>query len=317
MSGEKWINAVRVTLAALVSAGEAVRAMLLHQSQLPLWIPVGCVAFLDQVGAGNLQFASRLATGEAPIWERQWAWVDPGQLLARWVEAAAESPHVLVVNVLGTLVAVALGMAAITGIGSLGQLMFARLAATRDPAMFVHAKGAWPLVRSLWAFRLALFAVSFVLFIPFFITGMLWMAQAGGQGVESWAQLVRIIVPLAAAWSVIGVIFLAINGFTRNVVVPIMDRRACDCMEAWAEGLLLVRPHWRVLLIFFVLQLLLFAAFTTVSYVVSILTCCIGFLPVVHHILFVPYYLFDRAFGVELLARIDASLAPASRGEGP
>jgi len=314
MSGEKWIDAVRVTLAALVAAGAAVRGMLLHQSQLLLWIPVGFVAFLDQVGAGNLQFAGRLATGDAPPWERQWAWLDPGDLLARWVEAAAESPHSLVMSVIGTLLVVLLAMIAITGIGSLGQLMFMRLASTRRPEVWLHAAGAWPRVRSLWAFRLTLFAVSFVLFIPFFITGMLWMAQAGGQGVDSWSQLVRILGPLAAVWSVIGSAFLAINSFTRNIVVPIMDRRACDCLEAWAEGLRLLRTHLRPLALFFAVRFGILVVFAAVSSVVSFLLCCIGFIPVVHHILFVPYYLFDRSFGVELLARLDASLAPPDEG---
>jgi len=317
MSWEKWLDAVRVTLAALVEAAGMTRAMLLHQALLALWIPVGIVAFLDQVGAGNLQFAGRLATGDAPMWESPWTWVDPGALLSRWGEAAAESPHALVANVVITLVAVALGMALITGIGSLGQLMFMRLASTRRPVIFEHANGAWPLVRSLWAFRLTLFAVSFVLFIPFFITGMLWMAQAGGQGVDSWAQLARILVPLAAVWSVIGSIFLAINSYTRNIVVPIMDRRGCDCLEAWAEGLDLLRAHFPALAIFFAVRFVILAAFISVSSVVSFLLCCIGFIPIVHHILFVPYYLFDRSFGVELLARLEPSLAPPGERHAP
>ena len=315
MNGESWLHAVRETTAAFSAAAKTVRGMLFHESQLLFWIPVGIVAFLDQVGAGNLQFASRLATGEAPIWEQQWAWLDPGDLLATWVEAAAESPHVLVGNVIGTLVAVAIGMAAITGIGSLGQLMFMRLASTHNPAIFANARGAWPRVRSLWAFRLALFAVSFVLFIPFFIIGMLWMAQAGGQGVDSWSQLVRIIAPLAAAWSVLGLGFVAVNSYTRNIVVPIMDRRSCDCLEAWSEGLVLLRTHTRTLFLFFLVRFLILAVFAPVSWVISYMLCCLGFFPIVHHILFVPYYLFDRSFGVELLARLDASLAPATSQE--
>jgi hypothetical protein len=309
MIGQVWLRAVQDTVAAFVSAAEATRAVLLHQSQLILWIPVGLVAFLDQVGESNIQFASRLATGQAAPWEQQWAWVDPGDLLTTWVEAAAESPHALVGSVLGTLLLVLLAMILITGVGSIGQLMFVRLVATRRPVVLAHARGAWPLVRSLWAFRLALFAVSFILFIPFFITGMLWMAQAGGQGVESWSQLVRIVAPLAAVWSVVGSIFLAINSYTRHIVVPIMNRRDCDCLEAWAEGLDLLRLHFRPLLLFFTARLILLAAFLSISSAISIVLCCIGFYPIVHHILFVPYYFFDRAFGVDLLARLDATLA--------
>ena len=315
MNGGEWREAFRVTLAALGAAGGTARGMPLHRALWMLWFPAGFVAFLDQVGTGNLQFASRLAGGDEPIWERQLAWVDLGGLLSNWVEAAAESPHSLVVSVFGALLAVVLGMTLITGAGSLGQLMFVRLASTRKPAVFVHARGAWPLVRSLWLFRLALFAVSFVLFIPFFITGMLWMAQAGSEGVDSWGQLARIVGPLAAVWTFIGTAFLAINGYTRNIVVPIMDRRACECLDAWGEGLALLRVHWRPLLLFFILQMLIFAVFTAVSYVVSFMLCCIGFIPIVHHIIFVPYYLFDRSFGVELLARLDASLAPPIEGE--
>jgi hypothetical protein len=31
------------------------------------------------------------------------------------------------------------------------------------------------------------------------------------------------------------------------------------------------------------------------------MTCCIGFLPYVHHVVFAPYYVFDRAYSLYML----------------
>lgn len=288
------------------------RRMLLRRRAAWAWVPVGFAAVLDQAGASNLQFAGRLATGEPPPWVAQWTWFEPGGVLEAWSDAAAESPHQLVAYVLGFLVAVAAGMALLTGIGSIGQFLFARVAARGTPGIGSHLRGSWGLIGSLWRFRLFLFAVSFVLFIPFLITGMLWIAQAGSQGVASWSQLVVVLAPLAAAWSVVGVGFLCVNSVTRNLVVPIMEREACDCIEAWVRCLGMMQRHLAACAMFFAVRLVVLVVFAAVASVVSVMLCCLGFIPLVHHIVFAPYYLFDRALGTALVDRLEPGPAEHS-----
>ena len=56
-----------------------------------------------------------------------------------------------------------------------------------------------------------------------------------------------------------------------------------------------------MLFLFLVIRFAYFIAFGIASVLIGCVTCCIGFLPVIHHTLFAPFYVFDRSYSLYVL----------------
>jgi hypothetical protein len=280
---------------ALQTAIERTRTMLFEPFVFERWLLFGVVAFLDVFLAGGglthsgANFSGHSGGGSQfpPNTDRVVEWL------------SQHAVQIILIAIPLFLIALAIHIALLY-VGCRGQVMFVRAVSMNGGQLGDHWSAVKGPAYSLFLFRIVLLGVwlGFVLIIGAFLL----IAIGVLSGTQSGGALLLILIPF-------GVIFLlAVFGLglvqlmLRSFVVPIMWARDLPCMEAWRVFARIAAGNALPLIGFVALKVAYSIGFGIATMFVGCLTCCVGLLPVVHHTLFAPYYVFDRAFSLELLA---------------
>jgi hypothetical protein len=94
------------------------------------------------------------------------------------------------------------------------------------------------------------------------------------------------------------------GAFFRNFVAPISLLRRCTFMEAYRIVVGASSFSWLSVVGAFLLRLVYGMIAGVIATILGFVTCCIGFLPVLHQTLMAPYYIFERAHTLQMLAAL-------------
>jgi hypothetical protein len=201
-------------------------------------------------------------------------------------------------------------------LGTRGQMMAIRAVATGQPEI----GEAWRTTREagtrLFKFYLALGGIGLVLFLPFAVIGTLMVLpviREGGKPTD--------ILPSLIGVGVVAFLFmipLMIAGaMARNFVSPIMLKHGLGPRDAWKRFWAVGKDHVGSIVGFFLLRLVVAIGAGIVGVLAGFLTCCLGFLPVLHQTIMAPYYVFERAWTLEVLASMSADFDLRGGGGAP
>lgn len=259
------------------------------------WFTLGFCAFLSQLGQGGYNYRSTRAFGKAggdPA--------DPFPAIGGWI-----STHLLLASALGVgiLVAIIGLMALFTWLSSRGQFMFLdgvarNRAEVREPWNRFRNPGN-RLFRFRFVLGLILLAVVLVL--------------AGGMALLVFRSIHHRFDALSiAGMATLGLVLMAlmIGGvifelLLRDFAVPVMFIRGIGPWDAlkvlWNE---LLRGRGWDFTRFYLLKLALSLASLVLILAGCCLTCCIGMLPYLSSVVFLPIHVFFRSYSLLFMEQL-------------
>jgi hypothetical protein len=314
---------------ASISVVDAAREAAQHTRRhlLPLsplkWLTLGFLAFLDQCGrsvAGSGPHGGNgMRTGPwpGPFHPERGIHgvVDAARTVSEWL-----SDHSLLVmsGVAAAILAVAAVLAVFLWINSRGTFMYLDNVASGRAEIArpwrEHAGAAW----SYFGWRYALSFGSFMVFV--LVVGIVLASVLGvlnGRIDSPSGGLVLLaLVPIVAVLLLSAPILALALVALRDFVAPLQMSTGLSCGSA--AGLLetLITAQPGAFIVYALLKLLFVVLSSVVVAVVSCLTCCIGFLPVVNQTIFQPLYYFERAWPLFLLRQLGYDL-PGRLPAGP
>lgn len=203
-------------------------------------------------------------------------------------------------------------------LGTRGQMMAIRAVAGGQ----ANIGEQWNATRepggALFKFNLAMTAISLVVFIPLGIIGLVVLMPVLNEGAAIESRLPALLALGAVAILAVFPLLL-VSAMARNFVAPLMLKHGIGAREGWKRFWAVGRNHVGGIFVFFILRVLVAIAAGIVGLIASFLTCCLGFLPVLHQTLMAPYYVFERAWVLEVLASMspDFDLRGAAPAPGP
>ena len=87
--------------------------------------------------------------------------------------------------------------------------------------------------------------------------------------------------------------------------------------EAWKKFWSVGKNFIGQIVLFFVLRIVFSMLAGVIGVVAGFVTCCLGFLPVLHQTVMAPYYVFERAWTLEILASMGPEFDVRSAGVAP
>lgn len=293
---------------AASEAMDLVRARL-FPFRLDRWLPLGFVTFLDRCGrsgGATSGGSGRLPSNGGDIGTGGPSFQEAIEQAKDWI-----GEHLLVFVAISAIVLVVIVtvVAIVLWINSRGVFMYAdNVASGRfDIARpwREHANLAWSYFG--WTFGLSMLGAfgALVLIVPIilFIVS-LFTSGASPLAILGIIGLGLLLIVWAIAINLVAVIL-------RDFAVPLqilLDVRTGKALGT-AFGIL------RANLGSFVIYILLKIVFAIVTGITALLagcfTCCLGFLPVIHHTLLQPLYYFERAWSLCLLRQAGYDLFPA------
>lgn len=280
---------------------------LLFPFDLNKWVCLGVIIFLDTFltgggggGGGGGHSDDGLSDG------------GPGEMADRVNQA-----NDWVMQNLGILVPIAfllfvvfIGLVILfTWLQSHGVMMFVRAVAVNDSRIGVNWIETRQPAFSLFLFRLALTAGGFLalaLLLVVAATGVVKEAALGTQ--EPWPYIIHLL-PIIILGICVALAFLLLDTLLRNFVAPLMYRSDLKCLEACREFIKICQGNVLMVIVFLFIRFAYFMPFLFAVAISGLFTCCIGWLPIVHHTLFAPFYVFDRAYSLYIIE----SLGPEHR----
>ena len=299
-------------LSAGTAASEALEIVRrrLFPFRLDRWLPLGFVAFLDRcgrAGGGLNSGGSGRLPGDAGGIDTSGPEVEEGIATAKeWI-----GEHLVVILAVGAIALVVMVtlIAVILWLNSRGVFMYAdNVASGRfDVARpwREHADRAWSYFG--WSFGLAL--VSFLgvlaLIVPigFFVFALFRHGASPGPilGIVGLGLLFLV-------WA-IGINLFSI--LLRDFAAPLQIQLDVSCGRALGVAWALVRANLGTFVIYVLLKIVFAIVAGITSLLAGCFTCCLGFLPVIHHTLLQPLYYFERAWSLCLLRQAGYDLFPA------
>lgn len=276
--------------------------------RLDRWLPLGFVTFLDRcgrTGGGSSGGSGRLPGSGSDIGSGGPSFEEAIDNAKDWI-----NEHLVVVLAVGAIALVLLVtiIAVVLWLNSRGVFMYAdNVASGRfDIARpwREHANLAWSYFG--WTFGLSLVgglvALLFVVPIIFFVIS-LFSSGASPLPIFGIIGLGLMLI----VWAIVVNLFSLV---LRDFAVPLQILLDVRTGKALGVALGIVRAN----LGSFVIYVLLKIVFAIVTGITALLagcfTCCLGFLPVIHHTLLQPLYYFERAWSLCLLRQAGYDLFP-------
>lgn len=209
-------------------------------------------------------------------------------------------PMILVMYWLGTRGQ----MMAIRGV-AVGQAEIGQLwGATRDAGS------------ALFKFHLAMLGISLVVMLPLVGVGVVLSLPAirDGSPIEN---VLPALIGLGLVLVLVMLPIAVIGAMARNFVAPIMLKHGLTAREGWKRFWAVGREHLGSIIVFFLLRIVIGIGAGIVGMIAGVLTCCLGFLPVLHQTLMAPYYVFERAWSLEVLASMSPDFDLRGGGAPP
>ena len=201
-------------------------------------------------------------------------------------------------------------------LGTRGQMMAIRSVAIGQ----ANVSEQWNATRDaggkLFKFHLAMIGIGLAMFVPLGGAGALVAVPAIRDGAQ-----IESLLPLLIGLGVIALLLLLplllVNAMARNFVAPIMLKHGLGAREGWKRFWTVGRDHIGGIVVFYLLRLVVSIGAGIVGIVAGFFTCCLGFLPVLHQTVMAPYYVFERAWTLEVLASMSPDFDVRSGGGGP
>lgn len=214
-------------------------------------------------------------------------------------------------------------VSSIVAVAVLALLVLFQWIASRGTIMFIHAlredeillgklwTRSGPAGNSLFRFNVFILLATYALVVAILVT-LLMMAIAAHQAGDAIVFMAMLPVLLVAA--PFGLLLTFAGGLARNFVAPLMCLFDETVSEAWKRAYPILIANIPALLGFLVYRIVFGVVFGITSLVVGCLTFCIGFIPVVHHTIFAPFYVFDRCVSLYMLGSMgpDYALLPVA-----
>jgi hypothetical protein len=185
-------------------------------------------------------------------------------------------------------------------IGSLGQAFSIHAVATGETDLTMSDEIKTLTTRFI-KFHLLQSLLSLLIFGPGLAVVLVKLPWAGGDLPTDFFGILAVIV-VATFGMLLPIGFF--GAFFRNFVAPISLLRRCTFMEAYRIVVGAPSFSWLAVVGAFLLRLVYGMIAGVVATILGIVTCCIGFLPVLHQTLMAPYYIFERAHTLQMLAAL-------------
>ncbi|HET9767102.1 MAG TPA: hypothetical protein VFS60_09650 [Thermoanaerobaculia bacterium] len=297
-------------LSAATAASEAMEIVRrrLFPFRLDRWLPLGFLAFLDRCGrsggGGGTGGSGRgMPSGSdigAPSVEEAIGTAHD------WI-----NEHLVVIVAVGAiaLVLVVTIIAIVLWINSRGVFMYAdNVASGRfDIARpwREHADRAWSYFG--WSFGASMIGGlgALALLAPSVFLG--WSLFRSGASAGPIVGIVLLVL-LFIVW------VIALNLFSivlRDFAAPLQIKLDVSCGRALRVAWGLVRHNLGTFIIYLLLKIVFGILIAISTLLAGCFTCCLGFLPVIHHTLLQPLYYFERAWSLCILRQAGYDLFPA------
>lgn len=237
----------------------------------------------------------------------------PDELLDQAVSVL--SPTVILMIVVGLLIGFGV-LALFIWLGSRGTFIFLDCTLRESAAITEPWSEYSELGNSLFRVRLAYFIISAIVGFLFVIGGglgiyaLVWDGNVSGGAI---ALIVFLVLLMACAFILLSLFYQLLDDF----VVQIMYRRDMYCWDAfqlfWRE---LLSQYPGTFLLFYLMKFLLSIGAVFIMFIGGCLTCCIGFLPYLKNVIFLPVGVFFRTYSIRMLAQFGSewSLDPQDEG---
>jgi hypothetical protein len=293
------------------------RAMLFAPFEFGVWIQIGLIAFLDQLargggggGGGGSNFGGMPGggggtgniSGEVEEFRR---WFIENLF---WI---------LIVGGLIAAVVLSIGLL-VTWLSSRAHMMFID-AVARGRVSFGEnwrnvARPAWSLFIFRVVFGLIMAAASLIVLAAMAL--LAWPTIASETGFST-GVLFMSLLPFVLIAVALGVGAFIIMALLHNFVTPLMYHFDEPCLTAWGRFFSVARGNALAIAGFLGLKIVFLVALSFGTMIIGCVTLCIGFLPVVHHTIFAPYYLFERAFSLYAVQSLGPEYALVADLYGP
>ena len=174
---------------------------------------------------------------------------------------------------------------------------------------------------SLFKFHLVVIALACVAFVPLLCGGGLWAYSIQRASPDNYEALLPVLFIVAGVMLVVAIPFMVLNALARNFVAPLMWKDGTSSREAWKKFWGVGKNFIGQIVLFFVLRIVFSMLAGVIGIVAGFVTCCLGFLPVLHQTVMAPYYVFERAWTLEILASMgpdfDVRGGGAQQPQGP
>jgi hypothetical protein len=188
-------------------------------------------------------------------------------------------------------------------LGTRGRMMAIRSVATGNAAFSeTWAATAAPGI-ALFKFHLALAGIGLVVALPL-VGGFALVLLPFMRGTAELTELWPALLALGGLGLVALIPFSIVGELTKSFVSPIMLKEGVGARDAWKRFWPVAKEHLGGLVLYFVLRVVFWIGATIVGTLAGFITCCIGFLPVLHQTIMAPWYVFERAWALEVLASL-------------
>jgi hypothetical protein len=230
--------------------------------------------------------------------------------------AFSDTGLIVMVAVIAVMVAVPI-VILMYWLGTRGQMMAIR-AVAMGQATTVGEQ--WNATRSaggmLFKFQLAIAAMSCAVALPL-LAGMVVVALPVIREEAELASILPAVLGIGVVLLLALLPLILIGSMARNFVAPIMLKHNVSAREGWKRFWAVGRNHVSGIIGFLVLRVAVGIGAAIVSIFAGLLTCCLGFLPVLHQTLMAPYYVFERAWTLEVLASMSPDFDLRGAGGAP
>lgn len=262
------------------------------------WARLGFIAFLAALASGSVGGGGGGGSYNVPTGGATGSGDDLSDLILQGREWLIEYlPFVII----GGLFVISIGIAfalLLGWLGSRGQFMLVRAVATGEPEIQPNWTVTSRLANSAWRFRIVMLALTALINIPLAIIAVFMVFGIASTGENGILPYILGLLPIILIGVAAGFTLFIVHVLFGVFVVPLMYLGDLLAMEGWSAFRVMARGNVLAIILLLLMRMGYFIAFGIASTIISIFTCCIGFLPVIHHILFAPFYVFDRAFSL-------------------
>jgi hypothetical protein len=201
-------------------------------------------------------------------------------------------------------------------LGTRGQMMAIRAVASGQAGIGDQWNATRDAGGKLFKFQLAMMGIGVVVFVPIGVVGVV----AAMPVIRDGARIESILPALLGIGFVALLAMLPlfiVSAMARNFVAPIMLKHGLSAREGWKRFWAVGRQHVGGIVVFYVMRMLVSIGAGIVGIIAGFLTCCLGFLPVLHQTLMAPYYVFERAWTLEVLASMSPDFDVRGGGDPP
>jgi len=300
-------------LSAAVQAFERMRAVLFRGFDITRWFSIGFCAWLAYIGSQSSVPNNLNRSDDAVLAESFKGQIDAA---LRHSFAVLNSPSKLAL--IASIVLVVLALA----------LLFCRLR-SRGDFMFLHRwyrpdasiGQCWWASRAsgheLFVWRVYFFLIAALLFILTMVAGYGMVVRPYVAAGYQWhAALVKPAVACVTVFTLLNIAVQVVAHLAKAFVVPVMYWHGVSASRAWLAVFSLFNQYPFAVLGYLCCGILcsLFAGFVILG--IGLLTCCVGFIPLLLPYLgavaLLPYTYFFRGYAVCFLSQWRPDLVPAS-----